>query len=165
MPAKTNTEIRQRQPTDSWVEFDRLFDDLRGRFYDSFGFAPAFGPSGIIQPTRGGPLFRAAAADVTDTGKGYKVVAELPGVKKDQVEIRVRGPYVEIRTEQQEESEKKEAGYLRHERTYQGFYRALELPESVVAAEAKAKLENGVLELELPKEHPSVSDEVKVPVQ
>ncbi|HYA54299.1 MAG TPA: Hsp20/alpha crystallin family protein, partial [Thermoplasmata archaeon] len=64
------------------------------------------------------------------------------------------------------ESEQKEEHYLHRERTFAGFYRAFELPEPVVAAQAKAKVVNGVLELELPKESPTPSpEEVKVSVE
>ena len=75
------------------------------------------------------------------------------------------GSVVEIRGEQVEEKAEDGAGFVHRERRSAGFYRGLELPEPVVASDAKAKLENGVLELELPKQHPTpASPEVRVRV-
>jgi HSP20 family protein len=112
------------------------------------------------------PSFRAARADIADTGTSFKVTADIPGIPKDKLEIRVSGTSVEIRGETEQNAKKAENGYLHRERHYAGFYRTLELPEPVVAKDATAKLENGVLELELPKEHPTPSAEpFKVPVQ
>ncbi|MCI4345017.1 MAG: Hsp20/alpha crystallin family protein, partial [Thermoplasmata archaeon] len=91
--------------------------------------------------------------------------AEIPGIPKDRLDIRVRGTNVQIRAEQNEETKNDGKEYLYRERTFQGFFRDFELPEPVIASKATAKFENGLLELELPKEHPtSEPAEVKVPV-
>ena len=142
-------------PTDPWTALDRLFDDLTGPFFGPFVGFP-------VAPR--GP--RPARVDVTDTGASYKVTANLPGIPKDRLAVRVRGASVEIRGEVDQATEKVEKDYLHRERSFTGYYRSLELPEPVLGTEAKAKLENGVLELELPKQHPPPSPaEVQVPVQ
>ena len=153
-------EIQQKEtPVDPWTEIDRAFDAMRRRFAESFGLSPL----GVFDAER---VLRSPRTDVTDTGKAYKVVAEIPGIPKDKLEITVRGTSVEIRGESAAETETKEEHYLHRERTYAGYYRALELPEAVVGGDAKAKVENGLLELELPKQNPTPSDEeVKVAVQ
>jgi HSP20 family protein len=148
---------KSERPADPWTEIDRAFDAMRRGFAESLGISPfgGFGSQGLGSPR----------TDVTDTGKAYKVVAEIPGIPKEQLDIRVRGTMVEIRGESAAETEKKQEQYLHRERTYSGYYRALELPEPVVATEAKAKVTNGVLELELPKQHPTPSEkEVKISV-
>ncbi len=161
------TEIQTRKSRiDTWSDLDRVFEELRQQFLEAFGVMP-FGPAGLsTEGSASGPVFRPARADVIDTGKAYKVVAEIPGIPKENVDIRVRGTCVEIRGESAKETTKEEESILHHERTYAGYYRSLDLPENVVATHAKAKIENGVLELELPKETPSPSQsEVKVVVQ
>lgn len=153
------------EPTDPWTELDRHLAQLRSRFFEPFGISP-FGDLPAFPSPEEGRLFRTARADVTDTGTGFKVVAEVPGIPKEKLDIRVRGNVVEIRGESSEETEEKHGEYLQHERRYSGYYRSLELPEPVVAADAKAKVENGLLELELPKLHPSPSpEEVRVKLQ
>lgn len=166
MTTDTETQIAPRETTDTWTELDRLFDDLHRRFLGSWNSWP-FGAA-VLPFTAGSgrPSLRAARADITDTGTAFKVTADLPGIPKDKLEIHVSGTSVEIRGETEQNAKKAENGYLHRERHYAGFYRALELPEPVVAKDATAKLENGVLELELPKEHPTPSPEpVRVPVQ
>ncbi len=169
MTKETDARIASRDPTDPWTEFDRLFDDLRGRLYGSLGLVPFGSGSPLASPSDAGAppsrYLRAAPMDVTDTGKSFKVYAEIPGIPKDKLEIRVRGPSVEIRGESSSSGGASEDGWVHRERTYAGFYRSLDLPEPVVASEAKATLKDGILELELPKQTPTPApDEVKVPV-
>ncbi|HYA71426.1 MAG TPA: Hsp20/alpha crystallin family protein [Thermoplasmata archaeon] len=154
-----STEIQERESyADPWSDFDRAFDAMQRRLAESFGILP-FGPFETE------PGLRAPRMDVTDAGTAYKVVAEIPGIPKEKLDIRVRGPVVEIRAEHEANTEEKQERFLRRERTYAGYYRALELPEPVVATEAKANVVNGLLELELPKQHPTPSEaEVKVSV-
>ena len=150
---------KSEPPTDVWGELDRAFNEMSSRFFEPFGFVP-YAPS----VRAGGSMFRPARADVSDTGKAYRIVAEVPGIPKEKLDIRVRGTTVEIRGESAEEKETNGTVFVHRERTYQVYYRTVELPEPVVASDAKAKVDNGVLELELPKQHPAGSDEVKVPV-
>ena len=154
------SEIQKRESNaDPFSDFDRAVDAMQRRLARSFGVLP-FGPFETE------PGLRAPRMDVTDTGAAYKVVAEIPGIPKERLDIRVRGASVEIRAENEAETEEKDERYLRRERTYSGYYRALELPEPVVASEAKAQVVDGVLELELPKQNPTPSEEeVKVPVK
>ncbi len=151
-------------PTDLPTDFDRAIDLLRERFLDTFGFAPFGAPFGAVE-SAGDGCFHPARTDVSDTGKSYRIVAEVPGIPKEKLDIRVRGTSVAIRGENVKESAATGSEWVHRERTYAGYQRSFELPEPVVGARATAKVENGVLELELPKEHPTPSpDEVKVPV-
>lgn len=158
-------EIQKKESrVDPWNDLDRAFDEMRQRVFDVWGLQP-FGASFYPFEGREAGFFRAARTDVSDTGKSYKIVAEIPGIPKDQLDIRVRGTTVEIRGEASKESEEKAKAFVHRERTYSGYYRSLELPEPVVATEAKAKVENGLLELELPKQTPTPSEaEVKIAV-
>ncbi|HTT35025.1 MAG TPA: Hsp20/alpha crystallin family protein [Thermoplasmata archaeon] len=158
--------LATRAANDPFTELDRLFDDLRARFYGPGGvwFAPD-GPVafGLVQPGPAG--LRAPAADVTDTGAGYRIVAELPGIPKEKLEVRIHGALVEIEAQVAAEAEPKDGSVVYRERTERGFYRAVELPEPIVATEATAKLVDGVLTVEVPKEKPAPpAGEVKVPV-
>jgi len=156
----TNQIATNSRPTDVWTELDRAFQEMSSRFLEPLGFA-----SWATAIRGDGGIFRPARTDVTDTGSAYRIVAEVPGIPKEKLDIRVRGSTVEIRGEHAEEKANDEASFVHRERTYQGYYRTLELPEAVVAGQAKAKVENGLLELELPKQHPGpASDEVQVRV-
>jgi len=153
------SEIQKRESlADPWTEIDRTFDAMRRRFAESVGIVPL----GPFETEIG---LRSPRTDVTDTGSAYKVTAEIPGIPKEKLDVRIRGPLLEIRGESATETEQTEEHYLHRERTYSGYYRSLELPEPVVASKAKAMVVNGVLELELPKQTPTPSEpEVKVSV-
>jgi HSP20 family protein len=144
---------------ESATDFDRVFDA-------TFGLGP-WGTFWAAGTSPSVPMLRAARTDVTDTGTAFKIVAEVPGLPKDAIEIHVKGTTVEIRGEiTQEKNGNAAEAFVHRERTHVGFYRALELPEPVLAQDAKATVVNGVLELQLPKQHPTVPDtDVKVPVQ
>lgn len=162
----TNELSTKASDRESATDLDRVFDELGRRFDETFGLRP-WGTFWTIETPQSVPTLRAARTDVTDTGKAFKVTAEVPGLPKDALEIHVKGTSVEIRGEiTQEKNGAKDEAYVHRERTHIGYYRALELPEPVLAQDAKATVVNGVLELELPKQHPTVPDtDVKVPVQ
>ncbi len=160
----TDTQTKSlASPTESFdpfADWDRWFDSFLAPFGTAWGVALSAPRSG------GADGIRFARTDVTDTGASYRVTAELPGIAKEQVEVRIRGSSVEIEARSSQASESKDPKYLHRERSQSTFYRALEFPEPVVGAEAKASLSDGVLALEIPKLHPEpVPTEVKVPVQ
>jgi HSP20 family protein len=162
----TNELSKKANGNESATDFDRVFDEIGRQFDATFGLRP-WGTFWTLGVPPSVPTLRAARTDVTDTGKAFKIVAEMPGLPKDAIEIHVKGTSVEIRGEvTQEKNGNADEAYVHRERTQVGYYRALELPEPVLAQDAKATVVNGVLELELPKQHPSVPDtDVKVPVQ
>jgi HSP20 family protein len=90
--------------------------------------------------------------DVHEDDKFYKVVAEIPGVKKDDIEISIEGDQVTISAEVKREIEKKETWKtIYSERYYGKAYRTFTLPFAVENGKAEAKFENGILTLMLPK--------------
>jgi len=89
--------------------------------------------------------------DLYETDDEVVVKASLPGVKSDDVHISVTGDHLTIKGETREEKEETGKEFYRKERRYGSFQRVLTLPSSVVADQAKADFEDGVLELHLPK--------------
>ncbi len=89
--------------------------------------------------------------DVVDRGNDIVVTADMPGVDKKDIKINVRGDMLEISAEKKAEKEEKEKGYVRHERSYNRFYRSIRLPSPVEKDNARASFNNGVLEVTLPK--------------
>ena len=156
----TKELVTTESTADPWSDLDRAFREMSARVFEPYalaGFAPTV-------PSDGGRL-RAARTDVADTGAAYRIVAEIPGIPKEKLDIRVRGSTVEIRGEHAEDSAEESSTFLHRERSARGYYRLLELPEAVVGSDATAKVEQGLLELELPKQHPTPSPaEVKVRV-
>jgi len=90
--------------------------------------------------------------DVTENEAGYVVRAEIPGVRKDDINVAIDGNQVEISAEVKNEKEVKEGEkVLRSERYYGKVYRAFALGHEVDQGATQAKYADGILELTLPK--------------
>ena len=90
--------------------------------------------------------------DVTENDKEYQVLAELPGVKKEEISITISGNEVRVSTEVKHEKDVKNGEtVLRAERYYGKIERAFSLGQEVDEASAQARYNDGVLELTLPK--------------
>ena len=90
--------------------------------------------------------------DVKEDDGAYVVQAEIPGVKKEDINVTINGNQVTISAEVKREREDKQGEkVLRSERYYGKAYRAFSLAQDVDEASAQAKYNEGVLELRLPK--------------
>ena len=89
--------------------------------------------------------------DVVDDGDALRVIAELPGMDRKDVEIILEDDAIVLRGEKKLESETEEQGCYRVERAFGSFQRVIPLPEGVDIKGAEAKFENGVLTVRLPK--------------
>ncbi len=90
--------------------------------------------------------------DVKETEKSYEIQAELPGVSKEDVKVSVDGQRVTIEAECRQANERREGETVVYaERTARRFMRSFALPTEVDDGAAQARLENGVLQLSLPK--------------
>ncbi|MBN2066476.1 MAG: Hsp20/alpha crystallin family protein [Candidatus Thermoplasmatota archaeon] len=96
-----------------------------------------------------------APLDLVDTGKEYKLVAEMPGVSKKDLEINVTPNGIRICGETTTETKEAEKGYLRRERSYSTLCRNMNFPEEVNPDGAEAFLKDGILEITLPKKTPT----------
>ncbi|MFN3265143.1 MAG: Hsp20/alpha crystallin family protein, partial [Aquificaceae bacterium] len=102
-------------------------------------------------PREEGERVFAPVVDVYETDQELVVKAELPGVKKENVEVSIRDNALHIRGEKREEKEEKTETYHRVERVYGKFERVLPLPADVKVESAKAEFKDGVLEIRIPK--------------
>ena len=91
--------------------------------------------------------------DVTEKNGAYLVHAELPGVKKEDIQLSIDGAQVTLTAEIKREKEAKEGDerVLHTERVYGKVSRSFTLPQNIDDAAAKAKFTDGILELTLPK--------------
>ena len=92
--------------------------------------------------------------DVKETEKGYEVAVDLPGFKKDEIQLELNDGYLTISAEKgldKEEKDKKDK-YIRRERYAGSMSRTFYVGESVTENDIHAKYENGILTLDVPKE-------------
>jgi HSP20 family protein len=123
-----------------WDQFEENLDDLfRGVFLRPMRLEQAQDPVRI-------------KLDVKEDDKAYVVSAEIPGVKKEDIQVSIDGNQVAISAEVKRHKEEKQGEKtLRTERFYGKVYRAFALAQDVDQEQAQARYENGVLELTLPK--------------
>jgi len=122
--------------------FNELVDD----FFKGFLVRPVAYDNG-----RGEALPR-MKVDVAEKNGAYTVTAELPGVKKEDIQITIDGAQVTLAAEVKREKEASQDERVLHtERVYGKVSRSFTLPQELDEAKAEAKFRDGVLELTLPK--------------
>ena len=146
----TNLLVRRRN------ELMPRFDDMFGDFWNRTGM-PAM-PRYAEAAMSGRALM-----DVVDKGDMYEVKVDMPGVKKEDINVTVEGARVAISAETKTEKEEKEGDKVIHtERFAASYQRTFELPVEVTEAGAEARFEDGVLTLTLQKRTPQTSKRLEV---
>ena len=101
--------------------------------------------------------------DVKEDDKAYTVRADIPGVKKEDIQVDIDGSVVSIRAEVKKEKEEKKGEKLIHSERYYGMVsRSFSLPAEVDEKGTVAKYKDGVLDLTLPKKSGNGSRRVTI---
>jgi len=125
----------------SWM--DRFFEDFeRGTVPARVNFAPA--------------------VDVVEDKEAYHLRAELPGVKREDLNIEVKDNRLAVSGKKENAWEERKDGYRYFESQYGSFNRSFELPRNVKADAIEAKYEHGVLTLTIPKAEAAISKTIQV---
>ena len=135
----------------------------RGSLFDDFfkDVAPGF----FVKPLHGDPLPSASQIriDVKETDKDFTVQADIPGVSKEDIHVSVEGSIVTLRAEiRQQDRQTEGEKVLRTERYYGEVSRSFQRPSDIDEANAKARYDNGVLCLTLPKKISSAPQRLTV---
>ncbi|MEW5896014.1 MAG: Hsp20/alpha crystallin family protein [Candidatus Omnitrophota bacterium] len=104
------------------------------------------------------------SVDIYDSRENILVKADLPGLKKDEIEVTIEDDNLVLKGEKKKESEVREENCFRTERFYGSFYRTIALPNSVDASKVEAKYHDGVLTLTLPKKEESKPKRISVDI-
>jgi HSP20 family protein len=102
--------------------------------------------------------------DIIEDKDGLVLKAELPGMDKKDIEVRVENNVLTLQGERKRESETKEDGYYRCERAYGTFSRSFSLPTSVDTSKIGAEYKDGVLSVSLPKAEEAKPKQIDVKV-
>ena len=143
------------------IPFNRKQNDLMNIGFDDFSnmLDDFFTGSWPIQRSLAGDTFK---IDIQDNDTEYTIEAELPGVKKEDVEITLNDGRLNISVKKEEVSENKSKKYIHRERKY------AQMSRSILLADAddegiKAKLEEGVLTIQVPiKQHEDTSKRIMI---
>lgn len=102
--------------------------------------------------------------DIYEKGDDLILEAELPGLKKEDIEIRVENNLLTLRGQREREQEVKKDGYVRTERAYGSFTRSFTLPTTVAMDKINATYRDGVLTLTLPRAEEAKPKQIPVKV-
>ncbi|MFZ5354247.1 MAG: Hsp20/alpha crystallin family protein [Bacillota bacterium] len=143
---KRNNAI-ERRPRDIF--------DIAGYFEDFFNdsFFPSFyGSSGMMK------------VDIKENEKEYIISADLPGVNKEEINIDLKYDRLTISVERNEQINEEKENYIRRERRFGSMSRSFYV-ENVVEGDIKAKFENGVLSIVLPKREASTVKRSRIEIE
>lgn len=132
----------------------RLSDEM-DRLFENFGFGRPFSPSqqgggwDVGEYGENLPSMWSPHIEVCERDGKLHIEADLPGMKRDDIQVRVEQDQVIIQGERRHEQKQERRGYYRSERSYGSFYRTIPLPEGTNAESATATFRDGVLEIDL----------------
>jgi HSP20 family protein len=134
----------------------RRISDEMDRLFENFGVGrgawPTFdrgGWSDDAQAAQQVPSMWAPHIEVAERDGKLLVQADLPGIKREDIDVQVEADAIVIQGHRQQERSANESGYYRSERSYGSFYRTIPLPEGTNADSASASFRDGVLRIEL----------------
>lgn len=124
-------------------DMERMFDDFSNfRLSPFFERSFAFPSLTEVQMPVWSPQI-----EVTENNGQFTVRADLPGLKKEDIDVEVRDDALVISGQRKEESKEEREGFYRSERSYGSFYRSIPLPEGADKDKATATFQDGVLQV------------------
>jgi HSP20 family protein len=155
--------VRKRRP---FPRFDDLVDnfvtDIERNMFDTWSLP------GLRFPDFWNieKAYRLPASDLEDKGDKYELTLEIPGIKKDKIDVKATKNSLEVSGVQEEKSEEKSKNYVYNERTRRSFHRKIAIPEEIIPSQISAEMKDGVLEVTIPKKTPTkVEGTTKVEVK
>ena len=133
------------------------FNDLVDDLFKGFFVRP------VAYEGRGDAVAPRMKVDVAEKNGNYTVTAELPGVKKEDIQVTIDGAQVTLAAEVKREKEVTQDERVLHtERVFGKATRSFTLPQEVDEAKAEAKFRDGVLELTLPKKAAAARKQISI---
>src|SRR3989337_1311081 len=152
--------IEPFRSSDIWLEFDKAFERFRRDFENVL--RPHERVLGQAFPSLADMETNIPYIDLEDKGDRFILSAEAPGFKKDELDINICGNSVEISGCKETKTDEKTKDYVRKERMSESFYRTMTLPEEIKYEEVSADLNDGVLEIVLPKKNPTNAKKIAI---
>jgi HSP20 family protein len=131
-------------------QMDRLFEDFTGT---GLGRSRSMATPPALQGTGGGygtTSLWYPQIEVSERGDNLVVCADLPGLKREDVQLEVHDDHLVLQGERRNESSQNQGGLYRTERSYGSFYRTIPLPDGVDPDQVRATFKDGVLEVTVP---------------
>lgn len=163
VPTRVDERGRQEQRS---MRLNDVFDNFRREIEGAMNPWSSMlnwripGERGMLRPyamEQEGTLSRTPLVDMVDKGDRYHLRMEIPGIDKDKIQLNATDDSIEISGEQSEEErgDDRARNYIYNERSYKSFYRSIPIPEEIIPSKITAKMNNGILQADIPKKGPS----------
>ena len=130
-------------------EVDQLFDSFFNTPVEEGTSITAFAPP----------------VEIKEKAKEFLITIELPGIKKEEVSIKIKDSLLSISGEKKQEKKTEEKNYHRTERIYGSFQRTFRLPEYADQDNIAAEYKDGILNVSIPKLKESISKNVEIKIK
>lgn len=168
MAKKEKKELVKVEPTKAlspFQEMEKRFEEMEKRFEDffrrPFSLLPSWWPRLRLPEREEVP----PSMDIFTEGDDVVVKAELPGMKKEDIDVSLTKDTISISGEKKKEEKVEKKDYYSLERSYGSFKRSFSLPAEVQTEKASAKFKDGVLEIRIPKTEEAKKKEKKVMIE
>jgi HSP20 family protein len=156
MAKRESRELVKTEPTHrfpvSW-DMDKWFEDFFRRPF------PSVMPRLVVEEMEFSP-----AIDIYEEEHDVVVKAELPGMKKEDIDISLTEDSITVAGEKKAEHKVEKKNFYRYESSYSSFCRTMALPSDVQPEKVKAEFKNGVLEIRMPKTEEAKKKGIKVKI-
>ena len=154
---KELAKVEPAKPLSPFEDMERRFEDFFRRPFSLLG--PSWLPR-LREMEEPSPRI-----DIFEEDSDVVVKAELPGMKKEDIDVKLTENTITISGEKRKEEKVEKKDFYRMERSYGSFARAFSLPSEVQADRAKAQFKDGILEIRLPKSEEAKQKEKRVPIE
>lgn len=136
-----------------------MYRDM-GQLFDDFFNLQKQDDSSYIETSTWSPL-----VDIKEEKDCFLVIADVPGVKKENIDISLENHVLTLKGERQFEKTEQHQGYTRRERTQGQFYRRFSLPQTADDAKITARYTHGVLEIKIPKREAATEKKIEISIE
>jgi HSP20 family protein len=168
MGKKEKKELVKVEPTKAlspFQEMERRFEEMERRFEDFFRKPFSLLPSWMPRLKMPEIEEVSPSMDIFTEGDDVVVKGELPGMKKEDINVSLTKDTISISGEKKKEEKVEKKDYYSLERSYGSFKRSFSLPAEVQTEKASAKFKDGVLEIRIPKTEEAKKKEKKVMIE
>lgn len=159
MARKESKELAKTEPgglPSAFWDTEKWFEDVFRRPFSLMGFPRLkFPATEELSPS----------VDIFEEKNDVVVKAELPGIKKEDIDVTLTDDTISIAGEKKKEHEVSKKNYHRWECSYGSFSRTFTLPAEVQTDKVKTQFKDGILEIRIPKTEESIKKEKKVKIE
>jgi HSP20 family protein len=152
----------QNQKRKGWIDPFSELENIQKQMNQMFDVSLARNPLADVFFSGGQWI---PSIDVCENKDNVIIKADLPGLKKEEIELSVQEDHLVLKGEKKKDSEVKEENYYKSERFYGSFVRTVPLPSPVDSGKADAKYQDGVLTVTLPKKEEAKPKQIAINVK